>query len=399
MMYPRMYFDYNSTTPFAPGVFEAMRPYLSEEFGNPSSSGNDFGLRAKAAIEKARGEIAKFLQATNEEVVFTSGGTESIFAALIGTFRGNPGKRHMITSAVEHPAVLEAAEFAREMLGVEVSRIPVSSEGALDLSAVRAAIRPDTALLSFMYANNETGVRFPLAELAAISKERGILLHTDAVQATGKEIISFSKLGVDLLSLSGHKFGASKGVGALLVKKGIAWTPIVRGGGQESGRRGGTECVSLIVGLGEASRIRLEQLESGASENVLALRDRFEEELRAVLPGVLVNGSRSPRLSNTSSVRISGILSSDLIPRLRARGIILSAGAACKASKVEPSHVLRAMGLEVNDCLATLRISFGFSSSESEMKELVLALGEEVGSLRAETKRELDGLRREIVHK
>lgn len=374
---PRLYFDYNSTTPFAPGVLEAMLPFLSKEFGNPSSNGNPYGRRAKQALQTAREQVSQFLDARPEEVIFTSGGTESIFSALVGVFRAQPQKKHLITSVVEHPAVLQAAEFLREMCGVEVSKISVSSQGELDLNELRSAIREDTAVLSFMYANNETGICFPIKEISEIAKAQGVLLHTDAVQATGKELISFSSLGVDLLSLSGHKFGASKGVGALLLKADTPWKPLTPGGGQESGRRGGTECVSLLVGLGAASEYRLKQLQAGASEEVEKLRDLFEKRFLEIFPTGKINGKTQRRLRNTSNIVLPGVPSAELLPRLALRGISLSAGAACKASSVEPSYVLRALGLSLEDCLSTLRVSFGFSSSEEEMEVLLQSLREE----------------------
>ena len=385
-------FDVNSTTAIVPAAYAAMEPFLRSEFGNPSSAANPAGRRAKAALEAARAELAAFTAARPEEIVFTGGGTESIFAAVVGALRGS-SRRRIVTSAVEHPAVSEAARFAAELLGAEVVTLPVSRNGELFLSDLEAAVSPDTALVSLMYANNETGVAFPIAEAATIAHRAGALMHTDAVQATGKERISFEALGVDLYSLSGHKFGASKGVGALIVREGAAWRPVMVGGGQERGRRGGTESVALIAGLGAAANTRRLALESGLADRVQALRDDFERQL-AVIPGTVVNGGRAKRLGNTSSVSIAGILSTELIGRLEARGIAVSAGSACKAETVHASHVLLAMGLSIAECLGTIRVSFGPDHTAESVTVLLDALRAEIPPLREAAHEVLDSIRK-----
>jgi len=383
------YFDHNSTSPIVESVASFIRPYLTNEFGNPSSRTCELGEHARAALETARGELTRLLNAQPGEVVFTSGGTESCFAAMIGALKAQKSKRHILVSAVEHPAVLEAANFARDVLGAEVSVVPVDQNGELDIGKLFDAIRIDTAFMSFMLANNETGVIFPLQEVVSIAHERGILVHTDAVQAVGKIPVDFQALGVDFLSLSAHKFGGVKGSGALLIRTGSKWEAVMKGGGQELGRRGGTESVALIAAMGEAARTRRSGFEQNSLKKLSDLRDFFESSVRDRIPGVELNGARTQRLPNTSSLRFEGVLAQDILPVLAKRGIIVSAGSACKTANVEPSHVLKAMGLTTIDCLSTLRFSFGLETSREALFHAVDILAETMAYFRAHSSEQL----------
>lgn len=378
-----LYFDHNSTSPITESIPALIRPYLTNEFGNPSSRTCELGVKAREALEVGRSELARLLNAKLEEIVFTSGGTESCFAAIVGAMRAQKNKRHIIISAVEHPAVAEAAAFARELLGAEISIVPVDRNGELDLDKLFDAIRVNTSLMSFMLANNETGVLFPLQEVVSMAHARGILVHTDAVQTIGKIPVNFQELGVDFLSLSAHKFGGLKGSGALLIRDGAQWEPVVKGGGQERGRRGGTESVPLIAAMGEAARYRRVALEEGAFQKIKETRDFFEATVKERIPAVQINGERTQRLPNTSSLRFEGVVAHDIIPVLAKRGIVVSAGSACKATSVEPSHVLKAMGLSTVECLSTIRFSFGLDTSREALFHAVDILAETMAYFRA----------------
>ena len=378
-----LYFDHNSTSPITESIPGVIRPYVTNEFGNPSSRTCELGEKAREALDVGRSELARLLSAKPEEIVFTSGGTESCFAAIVGAMRALKNKRHIIISAVEHPAVTEAAAFARELLGAEVSIVPVDRNGELDLDKLFDSIRVNTGLMSFMLANNETGVLFPLQEVVSMAHARGILVHTDAVQTIGKIPVHFQELGVDLLSLSAHKFGGLKGSGALLIREGTQWEPVVKGGGQERGRRGGTESVPLIAAMGEAARYRRVALDEGSFQKIKATRDFFESTVKERIPAVHVNGERAQRLPNTSSLRFEGVVAHDIIPVLAKRGIIVSAGSACKATSVEPSHVLKAMGLSTVECLSTIRFSFGLDTSREALFHAVDILAETMAYFRA----------------
>jgi len=367
-------------------VSQAVRPYLSTEFGNPSSKSNALGKRAAEAIERAREQFASLIGAAPKDIVFMSGGTESVFAAITGVFRAAPEKKHLIVSAVEHPAVMEAAAFLKSLCGIEITVIPVDQNGEVALDLLSSALRPDTGLVSFMYANNETGVILPIAEIAEIAHRRGVLVHTDAVQAVGKLPVKFSELGVDILSSSAHKFGGLKGAGAMVLREGIRWEPVIKGGGQEHGRRGGTEPVPAIVGMGEAARIRKQQLDAGLMHAVVGLRDFFEATLVERIPDVFINGGKSPRLPNTTSVRFRGLVAQELLPILAERGVIVSAGSACHTASVEPSHVLKAMGIPTTECISTVRFSFGPEITREAVLHLVDILCETVAYFRAETR-------------
>ncbi len=393
MSHSELYFDYNSTTPPADGVREAVSLYLEERFGNPSNAHNLLGRQAKVGLDVAREQVSKFMGASPDEVIFTSGGTESIFLAIVGSFRAAPEKRHVIISEVEHPAVNEAVRFLEEMFAVQVTRLPVSIDGAISLAEIEGAIRDDTALVSVMAANNETGVLSPVKEIAALAKQKGVLFHTDAVQAAGKMPFRFSECGADLVSVSGHKIGAAKGVGALLIRQDTPWLPVMKGGGQENGRRGGTESVPLVVGFGAAAQVRRVQLEHGMQERVGLVRDHFEKRMLDI-PGTKINGARVARLSNTSNVQISNIIASDLLAILSDKGVALSTGSACKSSSLEPSHVLRAMGLSIVQCLSSIRVSFGPENSLADADRLFEMLSEAILPLRKTVTQELRTLQR-----
>ncbi len=383
---PELYLDHNSTSPITDSVAQAVKPFILSEFGNPSSKNNVFGVRAADALEHARAHVAALIGASTENIVFTSGGTESCFAGIGGVFRASPEKRHLIISAVEHPAVLETAEYLAAVSDIETTIIPVDRNGEIDLEQLSAAIRPDTGLISVMYANNETGIILPLPEVVAIARKRNVPVHTDAVQAVGKLPVRFGELGVDLLSLSAHKFGGLKGAGVLAIREGLRWEAVVKGGGQERGRRGGTEAVPAIVAMGEAARARKHQLDTGAMLALVGLRDFFEDILVERIPDVCITGAKSPRLPNTSSVRIHGTVAQELLQLLAVRGVIVSAGSACHTTNVKPSHVLRAMGISTPDCISTLRFSFGLELSREAVMHLVDILCETVAYFRAETK-------------
>lgn len=298
-----IYLDYNATTPLRPEVFDAMRPFLTERWGNPSSS-YAFGSSLKSVTEEARGQVAAILGASSREIVFTGSATESNNTALLAALSADPAKRHIITSAVEHSAVLTHAIFL-EKHGYRVTRLPVGRDGLLDLAILDAAISPDTGVVSLMWANNETGVLFPVAEIAALCQRRGVPFHCDAVQAVGKLPINLKTLPVDYLSLSAHKLGGPKGVGALFVRKGAPFAPHLHGGHQERGRRGGTENVAGIVGLGRAAELARAELPRYAA-SVRALRDRLENDLLSRVPNTERNDHATERLPNTTNMTYSG---------------------------------------------------------------------------------------------
>lgn len=373
-----IYFDHNATTRPAPEVVAAMRRCLEESWGNPSSA-HPLGLEPEAALVEAREQVAALIGAQPAELVFTSGGTESLNHAFRGIFEAFPAKRHFVISAVEHSAVQELAAWLRKQ-GGEVSVLPVDGEGCLDPSVVAAALRPDTALLSVMAANNETGALFPIPELAALAHAQGCLLHTDAIQALGRIPVDVGALGVDLLSGSAHKFHGPKGSGFLYLRRGLRLKPFVLGGSQERGRRGGTENVPGLVGLGEAAkqaRLRLPEM-----ARVERLREQLEKDLLARIPGLRVNASGAPRLPNTSLLSCSGVEGEALLLRLGERGICVSTGSACTTGRTEPSHVLHAMGVPHDFARGTIRVSLGLESTEAEVAELVAVLPGLVEQLR-----------------
>lgn len=379
----RIYLDHNATTPLAPEVFEAMKPYLTEEFGNASSI-HGWGQQAKAAVEEARESVAQLLGAQPGEIVFTSGGTESDNTAILGAVeaaRTHGGAKHVVTTAIEHHAVLYTMR-ALEQRGIPVTYVPVGSAGVVDPEAVERALTPDTVLVSVMHANNELGTVQPIAEIAAIARERRITFHTDAVQSVGKIRLDTQPLGVRLLSLSAHKFYGPKGVGALYVRKGTPLRPLMYGGHHERDRRPGTENVPGIVGLGKAAELARERLD-GEATRLHELRDRLEKGLLQAVPDIHLNGDLSRRLPTTTSISFDGIDGEGLVISLDLRGIACSTGAACSSGSLEPSHVLSAIGKTREQARSTIRFSLGKTNTPEEIDYVLKVIPEVVKRLRS----------------
>ena len=364
-----IYLDFNASTPLAPEVVEAMRPFLTEHFGNPSSL-HWAGAPGKAAVERARAQVAGLLGAWPDEIVFTSGGTEANNHALQGAFLAHRERgRHVVTSAVEHPAVLRPLEHLRA-LGAEVTVVGVDRSGRVEPEAVRRALRPDTILVSVMHANNEVGTVQPIAEIARLAHAAGALCHTDAAQSVGKIPVRVDDLGVDLLSVAGHKLHAPKGVGALYLRRATRVTPLLHGAGHESGRRAGTESVLLDVGLGAACELASHFV---GLEPVRALRDWFEEALvRRFGDQVTVNGARAERLPNTCSVNFVGRSGAEVLAALP--GVAASTGSACHAGAVELSAVLAAMGVSPRAGMGAVRFSLGRTTTRAELEAVLEGL-------------------------
>ncbi len=362
-----IYLDNNATTMLAPECVEPVFDCLCRHYGNPSSK-HGAGAAAKGRLEQARASVARMLNAAPAEIVFTSGGTESNHLAIAGALAASPGKSHIVVSAIEHPSTLRLLSHL-EAEGVRVTRLPVGKEGELDLAALESAVTPDTALVSLMWANNETGVLFPITEAARIAKSKGALFHSDAVQAAGKAVIDLARLPADLLSISGHKFHAPKGVGVLFVRKGLKLPPMLFGH-QERNRRGGTENVPGIIGMGVACELAASELDAKAAA-MAALRDRFESAVLARFPFAVINGGTMPRVANTSSVRFGELEAEAIIDKLDRAGIHVSSGAACTAGGSAPSHVLAAMGLSEAQARATIRFSLSRHTTESEIERVI----------------------------
>ncbi len=358
-----VYLDNNATTRTAPEVVEAMLPYFSEKYGNPSSM-HYFGGEVAHRLKEARARVADLLGASPEEIIFTSCGTESDNTALVSALKSNPGKRHIVTTRVEHPAVLNTCQYLADQ-GYDVTFLPVDRQGNLDLDQVRQAIREDTALVSIMWANNETGVIFPIPEIAALAKAKGALMHTDAVQAVGKIPINLKETPVDMLALSGHKLHTPKGIGVLYVRKGTPFTPYIMGGHQEHGRRAGTENVPYIIGLGRACQLAAERMEE-ENTRVKALRDRLEEGLLQI-EATMINGDRQRRLPNTCSVSFEYVEGESILLHLSDLGICASSGSACTSGSLEPSHVLRAMGVPFTAAHGSIRFSLSVYNTAQEI--------------------------------
>jgi cysteine desulfurase len=377
----RIYLDHNASTPVRPEVLEAMLPYFAEHFGNASSV-HAFGQEAKGAVEDARAQVAALLNATPGEIVFTSGGTESDNIGVIGGARALPFKgRHVIVSAIEHDAVRHAAD-ALEREGYTVTRVAPDARGVVSAESVAAAIRPDTALVSIMAANNETGVMQPVSEIGQICASRGVAFHVDAVQAAGKTPIDVQAWQATLATIAGHKFYGPKGVGALYVKRGFKPVPLQFGGEHEKGRRPGTENVPAIVGLGKASELAREELDRSAAR-IERLRDRMERALMDRVPNVVRHGEGAPRVPNTSHLSFVGAEGEHLILSLDMKGIAVSSGAACKAGSSHPSHVLLAMGVPREVAQAAVRFSLGRCSTDEEIDRVLEIVPAVVQKLRA----------------
>lgn len=373
------YFDNNATTRVAPEVLEAMLPFLKDSWGNPSSAYR-FGHEVLPAIDRARAQVADLIGADPKEVVFTSCGTESNHTAIHSALE-TTGRRRVVMSAVEHSANLQLAErLARR--GVEVILVPVNPDGAIDLAALERATNSDTAIVSIMWANNETGVLFPVAEIASICRSRGVLCHTDAVQIPGKLPMSMSGLGVDFLSISGHKLHAPKGIGVLYVRRKTRFIPYLVGGHQERGRRAGTENVPYIVGLGRAAELAVERLDD-ENTRVRALRNRLEDGLLERVPGTVRNGAREPRLPNTTNLAFDSVEAEAVLLLLDQAGFCASSGSACTTGSLDPSHVLTAMGLGPDRARGSLRFSLGHDNTVEEVDELLARLPPILAKLRA----------------
>ena len=379
----RVYFDHNATTPVDPAVAEVMVRVLREDFGNASSV-HRFGQQAKAIIDEARTAVASLIGAEPSEIVFTSGGTESDNAALRGAAEAlePTGRRHLVASAIEHEAVLVTLK-ALARRGWRTTLLPVGETGIVKPEALEAAMADDTAIVSVMHANNELGTIQPVAELARIAHNRGALFHTDAVQSVAKIPVDARALGVDLLALSAHKFNGPKGAGALWIKRGTRLLPILTGGKHERTRRAGTENVPGIAGLGAAARLAKEKALHGA--RIGALRDRLEEQILTRIPGTVVNGARESRVPNTTNISFDRIEAESLLIALDLEGIAVSTGAACSSGTLEPSHVLRAMGLPTHRAQNSIRFSLGAENTEAEVDYLMEKLPKAVEKLRTLT--------------
>jgi cysteine desulfurase len=359
-----VYFDNNATTRIAPEVVEAMLPFLTELWGNPSSA-YGFGAQVHGHVEKARERVAALVNADPKEVIFTSCGTESNNAALHSALVMNPGKKHVITTAVEHSANMNFGDYLQRR-GYDVTYLPVESDGSLDIHLLEKSIRPDTAIVSCMYANNETGVIFPIAEIAAICRSKGVLSHTDAVQVPGKLKIDVRELGVDFLSLSAHKLHAPKGIGMLYLKRRTKFQPYLIGGHQERGRRGGTENVANIVAFGRAAELAMATLHE-ENTRVRALRDRLEDTILTQIPNTVRNGNRNHRLPNTANIAFDFVEAEAILLLLDGLGICASSGSACTTGSLDPSHVLTAMGLPPMRARGSVRFSLGIYNTEEEV--------------------------------
>jgi cysteine desulfurase len=372
-----IYLDAAATTPVRPDVLQAMWPYLTGEFGNPSSA-HELGSLADRALSRARAGVAAWLGARPSEIVFTSGGTEADNLGIQGIALAAPRGRHIVMSPIEHPAVVETCDFLARVHGFEITSVPVDRHGRVGVAAFRAALRPDTTLATVLYASNEIGTVQPIAELAAAAHEHGIPFHTDAVQAAGSLPLDVRILGVDALSLSGHKVGAPKGVGALYVRGRVPLEPLIHGGGQERGRRSGTENVAFAVGLAAAVRSR-----DGTAPGLAARRDAFVEEVLGTVPGAVLTGSGTDRLPGHASFCFPGTGGETVLLELERHGILCSSGSACAAGRTEPSPVLLALGIDPDVAMTAVRFTFGDDISEEQLRETAAALRTVIASIRA----------------
>jgi len=364
-----IYLDNNATTKVAPEVVDAMLPYLSEYYGNPSSM-HSFGGDVAEKIKEARENVANLIGATADEIVFTSCGTESDSTAIRAAIESNPDRKHIVTSRVEHPAVKNLYEVLSKK-GYRVTFVPVDGQGILDLDYLYKNLSDDTAVVSLMWANNETGVIFPIEEISKRTKDQGIVFHTDAVQAVGKIPIDVNETGVDLLSLTGHKFHAPKGIGALYIRKGTKYSPFMIGGHQEKGRRGGTENVASIIALGKAAELAKKHLDEDGYEHIGRLRDKLETNLLARISHSMVNGDCEHRLLNTTSIAYEYVEGEAILLMMNEHGICASSGSACTSGSLEPSHVLRAMGVPFTAAHGSIRYSLSRYTTEEEIDVVI----------------------------
>lgn len=373
----RVYLDNNATTPVLPEVFEAMKPFYLEQFGNASSI-HHFGQHARAAVEKARASVAALLNARPAEIVFTSGGTEGDNTGIFGLVqRGD----HVITSTIEHSAVLNTSKRLEQM-GCEVTFVPVNPQSLVDPDEIRKALRPNTRLITVMMANNETGVVQPVEEIGKIAQEADVFFHTDAVQAAGKIPIDVQKIGCDVLTISGHKIHAPQGTGAIYIKKGTLIQPLIYGGSHERQRRAGTENLPGIVGLGKAAELAKLWLESSGPEDMSALRNRLQTRVLTEVEAAGVNGIDAPRVPNTTNLWFDFIEGEALVIALDLKGLAVSSGAACSSGAIEPSHVLLAMGLSHERARASVRISLGKQTTAEDVDFAIQVIPETVARLR-----------------
>jgi cysteine desulfurase len=364
-----IYVDNNATTMVAPEVLDAMMPYFSINYGNPSSM-HSFGGNVAGAIKTARENLANLIGAAPEEIIFTSCGTESDGTAIRAAIESYPDKKHLVTSRVEHPAIKNLYE-ALSKKGYRTTFVPVDSKGRLDIDYLYNSLSDDTAIVSLMWGNNETGVIFPVEEISAEVKSRGILFHTDAVQAVGKIPINVGETDVDMLSLSGHKFHSPKGIGALYIRKGTKFSPYMIGGHQERGRRGGTENTASIIGLGKAAELAAAHLAENDYERVSQLRDKLEQTLLDKVPNAMINGDPANRLPNTTSIAFEYVEGEAILLMMNEYGICASSGSACTSGSLEPSHVLRAMGVPFTAAHGSIRFSLSRYNTEDEI-DLIL---------------------------
>jgi cysteine desulfurase len=374
-----IYLDHNATTPILPEVLEAMMPYLTTEWGNPSSTYR-FGSKLKTVVETARVQVAELVGAHSPEIVFTSCATESNNAAINAALKAHPDRRHLVTSMVEHSSVLNHCN-ALEKEGYRVTYLPVDRDGLLKLADLEDAITDETALVSLMWANNETGVLFPVKEIAEACRARGVLYHCDAVQAAGKAEVDVREVPADYLSLTGHKFHAPKGIGALYVRRRAPFSPLIFGGHQERGLRGGTENVALIVGMGKAADLARKHLPD-YDRTVRPLRDALEEGILRTIPDTELNGHKTLRIANTTNISFHGIESEALLLLLDQEGVCASSGSACLADSDEPSHVVRAMKPESDASERAIRLSLGAPFVEADTGTLLAAVSGAADALR-----------------
>jgi cysteine desulfurase len=363
-----IYVDNNATTQVAPEVLEEMLPYFNEYYGNPSSM-HTFGGMVERKIVEARERLAELIGASPDEIIFTSSGTESDSTAIRAAILSNPDKKHILTSRVEHPAIKNLFEYLSKN-GYRVTFVPVDRKGRLDLDYLYKNLSEDTAIVSIMWANNESGVIFPIEEIGGVLREKGIVFHTDAVQAVGKIPIDLKNVDVDMLSISGHKFHGPKGVGALYLRKGTKYSPFLIGGHQEKGRRGGTENVASIIGLGKASELAAANL-SDKRIRVKQLRDKLETGLLNRIPNAMVNGDRENRLPNTTSIAFEYVEGESILLLMDEFGICASSGSACTSGSLEPSHVLRAMGVPFTAAHGSIRFSLSMYNTEEEINFII----------------------------